>query len=356
MKKKFCFLMLLSFLVSCDGPGRRGEGELRISFAGDQTGLTRSGIELPDTSDFILYVADSDGNVIHEGLYGDSPESITVSEGSCTVRAVSMEFDKPEFSAPLFGDEQCVVVPDGGVVNVRLECVQLNSGIRLRIDPEFLEAYPSAALVLKSEEGSLMYSYSEKRTAYFLPGNVSLILTQGDDDKVLMKRRLEAREVLSLGVGVASSGEGGQSVQGTGITIAVDTARYWIDETFVIGGSNGKGSSESEALTVSQAKASIGEEDVWVSGYVVGGDLTSASASFEEPFTSRTNLILGSRSSTSDRESCISVALPSGDVRDNLNLVDNPSLLGKKICVRGDVVETYYGLVGIKNVDDFKIL
>ena len=123
-----------------------------------------------------------------------------------------------------------------------------------------------------------------------------------------------------------------------------------------VAGSNGKGSSESEALTVSQAKASIGEEDVWVSGYVVGGDLTSASASFEEPFTSRTNLILGSRSSTSDRESCISVALPSGDVRDNLNLVDNPSLLGKKICVRGDVVETYYGLVGIKNVDDFKIL
>ena len=65
---------------------------------------------------------------------------------------------------------------------MRLECVQLNSGIRLRIDPEFLEAYPSAALVLKSEEGSLMYSYSEKRTAYFLPGNVSLILTQGDSD------------------------------------------------------------------------------------------------------------------------------------------------------------------------------
>ena len=355
MKKKFCFLFLLPLFISCGSLVEGGEGELRISFTGYDPGITRSGLELPDTSDFILYVSGPDGQVIYEGPYGDSKESMTVKAGSYTVRAVSLEFDKPKFSAPQFGDEQCVIVPEGGVVNVRLECVQLNSGIRLRIAEGFLSSYPSAALMLKSEEGSLMYSYNEKRTAYFKPGNVSLVLSQGSEDKVLMKRRLEACEILSLGVGVIN-GSSEQNKESAGISIAVDTARYWIDETYVIGGGNGKGDSEAMALTVSQAKASVGEKDVWVSGYVVGGDLTSSSASFEGPFTSKTNLVLGSRTSTDDRQSCISVALPAGNIRDNLNLVDNPQMLGRKICVKGDIVEAYYGLVGIKNITDFNII
>ena len=124
----------------------------------------------------------------------------------------------------------------------------------------------------------------------------------------------------------------------------------------MIGGSNGKGDSEDMSLTVSQAKASVGEEDVWVSGYVVGGDLTSASASFEAPFSSRTNILLGSRSSTIDKEACIAVQLPSNEIRDAVNLVDNPQLLGKKVCFKGDIVESYFGITGLKNVTDYKIL
>lgn len=346
--------MMLSSIVACNGGIGSDSGEMRISFDDTSSGFTRSGIEMPDTSDFILSVTDADGAVIYEGSYGDSPESMTLDHGSYMVKAVSEEFDRPAFSAPQFGDEQCVVVPGGGVVNVRLNCVQLNSGIRLRIDPGFLTAYPSAALMLKSEDGSLLYSYNEKRIAYFKPGKVSLVLSQGADDTVLMTRHLEAREILSLGVSAGSSGEGQASSEG--ISISVDTTRYWLDEKFVIGGSNGKGDSDSEAYTVSQAKASVGEDDVWVSGYIVGGDLTTSSASFEEPFASRTNILLGSRSSASVRETCLSVQLPSGKVRDALNLVDNPRILGKKVVLKGDVVEEYYGLVGLKNVSDFKIL
>jgi hypothetical protein len=50
----------------------------------------------------------------------------------------------------------------------------------------------------------------------------------------------------------------------------------------------------------------------------------------------------------------MSVFLPSGKVRDALNLVDNPELLGKKVCLKGDIVESYYGLVGLKNVEAFE--
>lgn len=353
-KTTILVLMFLSLLSACGKSGSLGEGELRISFDEASVGLTRTDQEIPDTSDFILYVADSDGEVIYEGKYGDSPEVMNLAAGSYVVRAVSCEFRKPAFSLPQFGDEQCVVVPEGGVVNLRLLCRQMNAGVRLKVASGFLAAFPSSALLLRSQDGSLTYSYSEKRIAYFRPGNVSLVMTQGSEDKVLMTRRLESQEVLVLNVGVVA--DGGTDPSSSGVSIAIDTSRYWLNESYVIGGNNGKGDSEDMSLTVSQAKASVGEEDVWVSGYVVGGDLTSASASFEAPFTSRTNILLGSRSKTSDKESCIAVQLPSNEVRDRVNLVDNPGLLGKKVCFKGDIVESYFGITGLKNVTDFKVL
>lgn len=352
MKK---ILLLVVCAASCQMLGMQEEtavkGELRISF---HDGLPTKIIEdIPDTSDFLLTVSGSDGEVIYDGAYGDSPEYMMVDAGSYTVNVRSCEFTRPAFSAPQFGDEQCVVVPSGGVASVKLTCVQMNAGIRLKIDESFLRSCPDAALFLKSAQGKLMYGYSEKRIAYFIPGNVSLMMSEGGTDKILFTRTLQARTVLDVGISAAVKEE---SSSRENITVAVDTTRNWVDESYVIGGGqSGKGGSVSEALTVSQAIASVGEEDVWVSGYIVGGDLTSSSASFDPPFSSRTNLLLGSRSSVSDRSSCISVSLPSGEIRDELNLVDNPSMLGRKVCLRGNIVEAYYGLPGLKSLTDFEL-
>jgi hypothetical protein len=330
------------------------EGELRIAFAAGTNELTRASSDIPDTSDFILTVTDSKGKTIYKGAYGDCPESMTVSAGSYVVNALSSEFEKPAFSSPQYGDEQCVVVPEGGVADVKLTCVQMNAGIRLRIDESFLKNCPSASLFVKAQSGSLMYSYSEKRIAYFLPGPVSVMMSQGGADKVLLTRSLQARSVLEIEIS-ASAPEGGSSQES--IKVAVDTSRTWNSESYVIGGgSSGKGNSSSDALTVSQAISSVGAEDVWVCGYIVGGDLTSSSASFEPPFASRTNVILGPRSTSSSRSSCLAVNLPAGDVRDDLNLVDNPSLLGRKVCIRGDIVASYYGLPGLKNMTEFEFV
>ena len=344
-------------LLSCDmlGPGSVSgvgkEGQLRIAFASSPDEATRSTYEIPDTSDFILSVTNAAGDVIYNGLYGDSPESIMVKAGNYTVSAVSAKFVKPAFSSPQFGDEQCVVVPEGGVANVKLTYRQINCGVKLSIDSGFLTACPDGVLFLKSDEGKLMYSYSEKRIAYFLPGNISLILSRSGKDETLMSRNLSAQQILVLGVSVADSYSSGGTSGKEKILVSVDTSRVWLSDSYQIGGSNGGNSSD--ALTVSQAQSSVGEEDVWVSGYVVGGDLSSASASFEGPFSSRTCLLLGPRSSTKDRTSCISVQLPAGEVREALNLVDNPELLGKKILVKGDIVESYYGLTGLKNCSDY---
>lgn len=327
------------------------KGELRISFNDGQ--ITRISETVPDTSDFLITVSDSDGGIIYDGSYGASPESIMVDAGSYDIYVRSCDFSKPAFSTPQFGERQCVVVPSGGVCDVKLTCVQMNAGIRLRIDESFLKCCPDAVLFLKSSSGKLMYSFTETRVAYFLPGNVSLMMSENSVDRILFTRELQPRSVLDIAVSAASDPD---SPSKESISVAVDTTRNWTSESYIIGGEESdEGEDMSRALTVSQALSSIGAEEVWVSGYIVGGDLTSSSASFDPPFTSRTNIVLGPRSSTDDRDACLSVNLPSGPVRDGLNLVDNPSLLGRKVYIKGDIVEAYYGIPGLKNVVGFEL-
>ena len=348
-------LIGLLAVASCQIIGTTDEdlkqGELRISFADSPT--TKIIETIPDTSDFLITVSGPDGEIIYDGSYGGSPESMMVDAGSYTIYVRSCDFSRPAFSSPQFGDQQCVVVPSGGVADVKLTCVQMNAGVRLNIDESFILNCPDASLFLKSSEGKLLYSYSEKRIAYFLPGSVSLMMSENGSDRILFTRNLQSRTVLDIAVSAAGQSGGSESES---ICVAVDTARTWNHESYVIGGENSdEGGGSSEVMTVSQALNSIGEEGVWVSGYIVGGDLSSSSASFEPPFTSRTNILLGPRSSTTERSACLSVNLPSGHIRDALNLVDNQSLLGRKVSIKGNIVEAYYGIPGLKGIVDFEL-
>lgn len=350
------FMFLMPVIVACDKLGEDPElkkGELRVAFGDLPPEETRVAMEMPDTNDFLLYVANSEGEVIYEGLYKDAPESVIVKEGSYNVRALSREFSRPEFSSPQYGDEQCVVVKADEVASVKLICSQINSGVRLKTSPDFLTAYPDASLVLKSEEGSLLYSYSEKRIAYFLSGYISLVMSQGGIDNTLLTRWLGPGEILSLGVGVSQKQDPQTGLKRDDISISIDTSRVWIEENFIIGESNNGGTSSESAISVAQAMSSAGASDVWVRGYIVGGDLTSTSGSFEAPFTKNSNIILGPKSTTTNRSSCLAIELPSGKVRDALNLVDHPEMLGRKVCLKGDIVGSYFGLTGVKGITDY---
>lgn len=359
MKRNSCICALVALLaafltVSCDRLGESptsGYGRLEISFIRGGEHLTKAYPNLPDTSDFILRVSEASGKVIYEGKYGDCPESMTLASGTYEVKVISSEFPCPAFDAPQFGDEQCVFVPAEGVGRLKLICRQLNAGVRLDISSSFLVHCPDAVLLLKSASGKLMYSYTEKRTAYFSPGTLSLVMSSGSTDEVLLVRDLKPRDMLSVRVSVPQA----RPDEGSGMSISIDTSRVWSDVDCIIGDEDA-GVDISDALSVAEARESSAKEGVWVCGYVVGGDLTSSSASFEYPFESRTNILLGPRSSTTDRNVCLSVQLPAGDVREALNLVDNPGLLGRRICVKGDLVHAYYGIPGLKNTMDFQYL
>ena len=312
----------------------------------------------PDTNTFHLTVTGQGGKVLYDGSYGDSPEVLSVEEGSYTVSVVSADFTMPAFSSPQYGDTKVAVVRSGQNTRVMLQCSMLNCGIRIIPDAAFTTVYPKGRLFVGNADGRLPYAADEKRTAYFRPGSVYLVLDNDSVEETLFTRNIPAREILTVSLSVPG-GYGAGNAQGRDLSIAVDTSAVYENETFVIGDgvAGGIGSSKDKALSITQAKASTGAKGVWVYGYIVGGDLTSAGAQVHTgpEFTKDTHLAIAARTSTTEKASCIAVELKKGAVRDGLNLVSHPDLLHKTVFLKGDLVEAYFGTVGLKNVSDYAL-
>jgi len=261
------------------------------------------------------------------------------------------------------------VVKANASVTVRLNCVLENSGVRIQVAEDFLYAYPDGVLYLKSGDTRLMYGYSEKRIAYFKPGDISLILYNQGRDEPLLSRTLEARTILTLNISAPHSGTAASS----SISVAVDTAKVWNSESYAIGGggtsgggtgqggSGGTGSQDEDkgseldnAYSVAQAASHAGEKDVWVFGYIVGGDLSTAGTTVKtSKITKNTHLAIAARSSVTAKASCVAVELPKGSVRDALNLVDHPDLVGTRVYLKGNLVTSYFGTTGLKGVSEY---
>lgn len=344
-------LPLLACLTACDDfdavLGTQETGELRWSMYP----VTKGVREVPDTNDFYLYVRDASGSVLYEGHYGDSPTVLQVKPGRYSVKAVSGEFTEPSFDCPQYGDEQSVVVESGQKVTVRLACALLNCGVQLEIAPELPAALPDAVLYLDQDKHRLEYTYTEKRTAYFFPGEVSLLLSDKGSEQQLLTRSLKARDILRLKLSAAPG------VQGGSIEVGIDTTRNWIDDSYVVGGSDdAAGDAPENAISVGDAAAHAGEKDVWIYGYIVGGDLSARGVGVKTSgITKSTHFALAARSSVTEKASCVAVELPSGAVREALNLVDHPELIGKRVYVKGNLVDAYFGTTGLKGTSEYQL-
>lgn len=367
MKKFYTLLTTMTLICACGlldpigGDGttpddQSNQGRIYLSFCDDDRFSTKAGAVL-DTNSFLITITNPAGTIIYDGPYSSSPQSFLASSGTYYIKVVSQPFTKPAWETVQWGDEQYVKLENGKSVKVKLLCRQLNSGVRLNISPNFTTVYPDAALLLKSASGSLPYSVREKRTAFFLPESMQLVMSRGAKDETLLTRILGAGEILTLNINTPS-----QEPAQSSISISVDTSRVYVSGNVNLGGGSGgdngggsgKGDEPGNALTVAQAMSSVGMEDVWVGGYIVGGDLSSKGMSTDPPYSAASNLALGPRSNTTDRGSCIAVQLPTGAIRDALNLVDNEEVQGRYVYLHGDIVEPYFGMVGLKNVDDYQ--
>lgn len=110
-----------------------------------------------------------------------------------------------------------------------------------------------------------------------------------------------------------------------------------------------------------QSTTESDHKGVWVKGYIVGwADLSSEfvvnanTAKFTAPATIKTNLLMAATADCKDYTKCIAVQLPTGSVREALNLQDNAANLGKELLIQGDVMK-YCGVAGIKNASSFKL-
>lgn len=355
-------LCLAGMVLSCRELAEYGDapskGEILLKFA-SLPEVTKSSAEIPDTNAFLLSVTDSKGNSIYKGKYGAAPTTFLASAGTYSVSVRSCEFNEPLFEAPQYGDEQVVTVAAGKVTSVLLCCTQTNAGVRLKVEDSFKVDYPNGVLYLKSGSGKLMYSYEEKRIAYFLPGVVSLVMNDSGVETTLFSRTFSAQQILTLklssaGGQTSGSEDASEPVRSPGMRIEVDTCRFWLSDEFELGGTN-KGEGMQEAFSVSEARERAGETEVWVYGYIVGGDLSSSKCSFAGPFNSRTNIVIASKSSCRDKESCLSVQLAKGDIRDALNLVDHEGNLGRQVFLKGNIVEAYYGIPGLQSLTEFEL-
>ena len=100
---------------------------------------------------------------------------------------------------------------------------------------------------------------------------------------------------------------------------------------------------------------------VWTMGYIVGwADMSSVyyingeTARFTAPATLATNILLADNPGEKDWTKCIGVQLPSGTVRNALNLQNNPQNLGKQVMIKGDIAK-YSGVAGIRSASDYKM-
>lgn len=304
-----------------------------------------NGLNLPDTNDFILTVASSGGDIIYKGPYGERPDPIRVQSGSYDVSLYSIEFDRPEFSSPQFGDYRTVVTGSGQTVSVAFQCSQLNCGMRLIFTDSYKDRFPSSETSILSNDYSIAYPYTENRIAYFLPGILRVVCNDAGNEIPVLSRQLEAADILT--VKLSASAETSDS-----FSIEIDTTRNWLYEDYTLGSGN-DGSSMEKALRISDLALNTGAKDVWVAGYIVGGDVSSSNIKFEPPFTKESHLALSDNVKASTRSECAAIELPSsGEIREAVNLVAHPGYLGRKLYVKGNI-ENYFGTPGVKNIKEF---
>ena len=311
-----------------------------------------AGDPVPDTNQFVLKIENAAGEYVYYGLYCSKPARINVPAGSYALSLVSEEPDGPDWDSPVYGDAVDIVAASGETVSVNFLCKMVNSGVRVRMTERYIAKYPGA-LTVSQDFGSLDFTPSETRFGFFEPGNATFSAIASDGSRQsLFSKQLTAGQMLTLTLDAGSMDAGGK------ISVTVDTTATYLSQTIMVDQyqqSQGDGQTWATAYSIVDAPLHP-EESVWVWGYIVGGDLTSTGINYDAPFSKNSNLAIAASPSCRTRSECMSVELASGsDIRETVNLMDHPEVLGRKIYIQGTVKESYFGMPGLKSVKDFRL-
>lgn len=351
--KRFVLMGVISSIVlaSCHGVPylEEGYGHISFRFAQPLESVMTKADALPDTNAFILLIKSNSGDSLYYGKYCERPKTIEVPSGTYEVSVKSQDFEAPAFETRQYGDNKVIVVSNGENVQISFLCKQLNCGLIITFTDKFKTKFSGGQILLRQTTGELLYAYEETRTAYVKASNADFFFKSADTTQALFSRNFGAGELYSIELDASSS------LSHSEFSISIDTTVTRISEKILIGdGFYGEdGSSASKALSVSAAKNKIGET-LWVWGYVVGGDMSSSSMSFSGPFAKNTHFAIAFIKDERAKENCFSVGFSKDTIRNVLNLVDNPSNLGKKVFIKGKIDSSYFGVAGIKSISEYQ--
>lgn len=106
-----------------------------------------------------------------------------------------------------------------------------------------------------------------------------------------------------------------------------------------------------------------GMSKAWVSGYIVGSVNSDVAAfinnqtvEWEGPFSKKSNILLAPNDTCRDLSKVIAVGFTYGyDSRSQLNLADNPNMLGKLVSIYGTTNVKYFGQYGMKDATFYNL-
>ena len=104
---------------------------------------------------------------------------------------------------------------------------------------------------------------------------------------------------------------------------------------------------------VFELKNSTGSTKVWVEGFIVGyiKGKTINDVIFSASDSVMSNILIAASATINDVSLCLPVQLPSGAMREQLNLKTNPTNLGKSVKLYASL-EKYFSVTGVKNTSD----
>jgi hypothetical protein len=91
--------------------------------------------------------------------------------------------------------------------------------------------------------------------------------------------------------------------------------------------------------------------EFWVKGFIVGS-LVDFNYEFNNTTSATTNMMIGANSDETNQDKVLTVQLPSGFIRESLNLVNNSDNYKKEIWLKG-TLESYFSVPGIKSVTSY---
>ena len=177
-----------------------------------------------------------------------------------------------------------------------------------------------------------------------LTSNISLSITSGAENFSISTTELSATGGdVTVGFTAAKTGtfEGTLLAQSGSVSVNVTLKASAVE--VISGGTKDQPYTCGDIVSMAKNDA---DTKAWVAGYILG---SAATGPVVAKTANGTSLLLA------DDMNCthpIAVQLPSGKVREKLNIVDNPNNIGLRVKVYGSLM-TYFNSPGVKNTSDY---